>query len=265
MDKRKEPRVAIYRPAQASIYSGDSPSSTFPHKKIRPVITNISYNGLGLLNFPELRLKDLEELIKGNHFLKISFSLPPSINKIEVDCILRWSSTIDLTDFSYTRIGVEYLLKTQELFREIENYTKSPSPGSLIHKNQRFFPRIHSNIPIKLSLPSTGFISAFFKKSYSAVIKNISATGMLIRVDESLNSSTIEAIRRSTSRLTVSFYITPIKRKFHLLLRPIHIQVSKKHSLIGLKIVKIAPIEQALILEYVAVRKALFLKSELQE
>lgn len=265
MDKRKEPRIAMYRPSQAIIYSGNSPSSTFTHKKIRPVITNISFNGLGLLTFPELRFKDLEELIRGNHFLKVSFSLPPSINKIEVDCILRWSSTIELTDFSYTRIGVEYLVKTQELFREIESYTKSPSPGSLIHKNQRFFPRIHSNIPVKLNLPSIGFISSFFKKHYSAVIKNISATGMLIKVDDSLNNSTIEALRKSTTRLNISFYITPIKRKFHLLLRPIHIQVSKNHSLIGLKIVKIAPIEQALLLEYVAVRKALFLKSELQD
>ena len=266
INKRKNLRQIIQQPARSDLIRADLDSSS--RLRLRPVVTNLSFGGMGLLFLPSLDKNEIFQLHNGEANLHVEMTLPPSTRTLDVTGKVRWLRQKDYQDNHLTFVGIEFVNKSTELYREIDRFLKSPNPTSELYKNKRNFPRIHSDLKADFEIPGIKRFGLFRKKN-SAEIFNISAQGAMLSCLSKLSEKERAILRTSGTLIPLRFYLPTASKWLHLICRPVHCSVSEKNgketTWIGLKFVKLAEQDQLSLIEYVCIRKNVYLKKDIEK
>jgi len=265
MNNRTNQRLHMQHNAKLGILHAEL-ANVAPRMTLKPVIANISFGGMGLIFIPELDEDLLDILLLGKSNVYIEFFLPPSLKSIGVTGKVKWIRRRNHINNPFTYLGIEFITKTQELYREIDKFLKAPSPSSDLLKNQRFFPRIY--LDIHASFTISGFKRLFLlSKTFDGTVLNISAVGMLL-ASASLKTNAINALRKKNF-IQLKFSIEQIHYQFSIQCRVVHIKTigkdENKQTILGLKFLNLNDKEKNLLIEYVVVKRVSLLQEEVFE
>ena len=265
LNKRKHKRYVIQQRAKSDLLQGNT---DFVHRfRYKPTIVNLSFGGLGLLFVPAIETANLALLQSGKCNLFVEFNLPPSAKMLEITGKLKWSRQKTYGDISYSLVGIEFLHKTQELYREIDKFLKAPAPYSELFKNKRSFPRINSDLKTEFTIPG---IKKFriFPKTFYGTLSNISAIGALVQIRPRLTDRELQILSGSDNLITLKFQLPGLMKNVSVEARPVHlrntIQAGMNHTTMGVRFVNMPESLQIKFVEFVSVRKVAFLKSEIE-
>lgn len=266
INKRKNIRQIIQQSARSDLVRNDLDSSS--RLRLRPVVTNLSFGGMGLLFLPSLGQDEIKELHNGDANLHVEMNLPPSTRTIGVTGKVRWFRQKAYQGNYLTFMGIEFINKSTELYREIDRFLKSPAPTSELFKNKRSFPRIHSDIKAEFELPGIKRFH-FFRKKNIAEIFNISAQGAQLNCLSRLSEKERNILNTPGTVFPLKFYLPTASKWLHLACRPVHCAVAEKNgkelTVIGLKFVQLSEQDQIHLIEYVCIRKNVYLKKEIEK
>lgn len=265
INKRKNIRQIIQQSARSDLVRADLDSSS--RLRLRPVVTNLSFGGMGLLFLPSMDQEEIKELHNGDANLHVEMNLPPSTRMLGVTGKVRWFRQRSYQGNHLTFMGIEFVNKSTELYREIDRFLKSPSPTSELYKNKRSFPRIHSDLKGEFEIPGIKRFN-FFRKRNAVEIFNISAQGAMLNCLSSLSEKERNILKAGTL-IPLKFFLPSAAKWLHLGCRPVHCSVSEKNgkeiTVIGLKFVQLSEQDQIHLIEYVCIRKNVFLKKEIEK
>lgn len=265
MNKRKHTRTLIHQHAQSGIIRRRFPEMT-PRLELKPVISNISYGGMGLLFAPEINPHTLAQLEHDKNRIYVEFYLPPSVRKIGVSGTVRWTCRKRHLDVPFLRIGIEFQTRTQELYREISRFHDNPARHSELYKNRRFFPRIPADCSAHFTISGIKKLGVL-PRSFAGRIDNISATGAGLLVG-AFNEKEFRIIRSGAAVLNLKFTLPGTANRLTLHARPVHIRRQRSSSAssgihLGLKFVRMRERDLSLLFEYVCIKRVSLLKEEI--
>ncbi|EKD25864.1 MAG: hypothetical protein ACD_79C01465G0002 [uncultured bacterium] len=268
INKRKHQRFFMQQTARSGLLNDNLVLNNRPRIQHRPVLSNISFGGMGLIFIPELNKETADLLQAGKNNIYLEFFLPPSINSMNVTGKVKWHYLKRINQSIYSTVGIEYVTKTQELYREIDKFLKSASPSSELYKNQRFFPRIHSEIKTQFTIPGvTKFL--VLPKYFEGTISNISVLGVKLKISPPLNQKDTNLLKEHSGFINLRFFLPSVKHMFTMKCRVIHVhnvQSGKSHqTMIGLKFIDVNDKDRMLLIEYTSVKRSMFLKQEMQQ
>lgn len=266
INKRKHQRHLTQQVAKSDFLTAEADS--IQRYKYRPVISNISFGGMGLIFVPALDHAQFRMIQSGKVNLFAEFNLPPSAKMLGITGRIKWGIQKILPDTSYTTAGIEFVHKTPELFADIDRFIKSPAPFSDLFRNKRFFPRISSDIPAQISIPGLRKF-CFFPVYYSSMMKNISATGALLVIKSVLKEGEMQILKKHSALVSLKFQHPKSGKFYSVNARPVYVKKSLEDnvpcSVIGVKFVNLTDKDKSGLIEYTAVKKVSFLKNEIGE
>lgn len=265
-NKRKHNRQILHQTCKGGLINQNSYPSA-PKLNLRPILTNISFGGMRLHFINSLNSITCDDLIKGRANLYIEFHLAPSMKELGVTARTKWSHKQKYHESTVTTLGVEYLLKTQDLYREIDYFFKSPTPQSILNRDRRFFPRVPLEINMDFKVEGIKILGFLTERKFNGKIINLSSTGMLIKTATPLQDKTLHWMSKNTSTLSTQFYLPELNQTFFIPARPVHISPKSNRfgsasTLIGLKFLGLSDHIQSQIQEYLLFKRNILLKEE---
>ncbi len=266
MNNRTNQRLHMQHNAKLGILHSEL-ANVAPRMTLKPIIANISFGGMGLIFIPELSDDLLDVLLSGKSNVYVEFFLPPSLKSIGVTGKVKWIRRRHHVHNSFTYIGVEFITKTQELYREIDKFLKAPSPSSDLLKNQRFFPRVYVDINASFSISD---FKRFFllAKIFHGNVLNISAVGVLLSVTPPLKANAMNALRKN-NLVQLKFTLEQINHPFSIQCRVVHMKTigkdDNKQTILGFKFLNLNDKEKNILIEYVVVKRVSLLQQEVLE
>jgi hypothetical protein len=229
---------------------------------LKAILTNLSFGGMRLVFIGSFFDEETLALLKsGQRSLLVEFS-PASTTTLRVLCRVQWFLKKTYLHTEMWVLGLEFITKTEELYRDIDHFFKSTSSKSEETHERRLFPRVPENGALQCSTSSINRYF-FFPKYFEGILQNVSTTGMLIRVV--LKKRNIEKIKSRKVTLKINFELPSFQRMqtggSMVYMRPI--RFDPESVILGIKFLDLCEKNQGLISEYVVAKRASFLKETL--
>ena len=268
---RKHPRLLLHQSARCVVLRGDFLDAS-PRFDLKAIISNLSFGGMRLLFIGRVFDEEARSLLKSNqHLLLVELCLPSSLATLQVTCRVKWFAKKFYVNNEMWVLGLDFVTKTQELYREIDRFFKSTNPSSEWVQERRFFPRVPENVRLRFS-GSNMKRWFFFPKHFEGNLQNLSAMGMLVHV---VLKKDIDILRIDNTHLKIDFrlsdflhieaeartvYVKPIcsdndaSPGYITIIKPQ--ALIKLQALLGIQFLHLSEKNQDAILEYVAAKCA---------
>ena len=233
----------------------------------RAIIENISFGGVSLIILPEIKAEIKKKLKDGKLNIYLDFNLPPSLKQIEITGKVKWIKDKILKDSKMSIVGVEFVNKNQALLKEIDDFIKSDGQGPLL-KNKRRFSRIPASLNVKFSIRKFKTLN-LFSTMHEGFVHDLSAGGMSLVVIPQLKKSYINSLLSRKKYLFLKFFLPESNRFLNVTGVPVRIRNikinDKPATFMGVKFINISERDQHELIEYIACKKATFVKENVNE
>ncbi|MBN2143256.1 MAG: PilZ domain-containing protein [Candidatus Aureabacteria bacterium] len=235
-----------------------------PRLNFKPVIKDISFGGMGLILFSPIGQQSLELLQNGKSNLFIEFNLPPSLKTMGITGKVKWVKKKNYLQTPFTTLGIEFINKTQELYREIDKFFKIATTQSELNPNRRFFPRI----PVQLRTDYTidGILNwGLFPKVFRADVLNLSALGISIKTITPLKEKELKWLIKRPQQIKLKFFVDYLNRFVHTNARAIYFNPGSlsQSVILGMKFINLPERDQSMLVEYLSLKRHLFIKEDI--
>ncbi len=257
---RKHHRLILHQSARCLVLRGNFLESS-PRLDLKAVISNLSFGGMRLL-FTGRAFDDkaLTLLKSGQHNLFVEFLLPPALATLNVTCKVKWVSRKSYLNTELWLLGLEFVTKTQDLYREIDRFFKLANPGSEWVRERRFFPRVPERETVRFTVSGMKRW-LFFPRHFEGTIQNLSAMGLSVRTV--LKEKDMETLKSGVSHLKLEFGL-PTFQRMETEARAVHVEPTRFESspgaILGIKFLGLSEKDQGGLSEYVVAKRAAFLK-----